>query len=229
MTPSDGNRLSHARSGSLGEEIANVVTHGIGVALSGAAIALLLVFASRHGTAMHVVASAIYGATLLTLYTASTVYHSVSIGSARAKHVAKIVDHSSIYLLIAGTYTPFTLVTLRGPWGWSLFGVVWGLAVVGGALEAFWVYRPRYVSTLVYLAMGWLVVVAVRPLLRTLPAGGLWLLLSGGLAYSLGTIFYLTKRIRYMHAVWHGFVLAGSVLHFLSVLWYVLPSAPSPR
>jgi hemolysin III len=206
---------------SVGEEIANAVTHGIGTALSSAGLALLLVFATLYGDAWHVVSTAIYGSSLVLLYTASTLYHSIV--NARAKKVFKILDHSGIYLLIAGSYTPFTLVTLRGAWGWSLFGVVWGLAVLGIALEAFWVLRPKWISALVYIGMGWIVVVAMRPLIAALPPTGLWLLAAGGLAYTGGTAFYVIKRVRYMHAVWHLWVMGGSICHFLAIILYVVP------
>ncbi len=209
------------RQYSLGEEIASAITHGFGVAASIAALVVLVVLAAVYGTAWHVVGVSVYGATLVLLYTASTLYHSLS--STRARHVFKVIDHAAIYLLIAGTYTPFTLVTLRGPWGWSLLGVVWSLAVTGVALEAFWVYRPKWVSGAVFLGMGWMVVVAIRPLLAALPPAGWHLLLAGGLAYTLGVAFYVMKRVPYMHAVWHLWVLAGSALHFLVVLYFVLP------
>jgi hemolysin III len=139
--------------------------------------------------------------------------------------VAKVFDHASIYLLIAGTYTPFTLLALRGPWGWGLFAAVWLLALVGVGMEAFWVYRPKWVSAVVYLAMGWMVVLAGRRLVDALPPGALALLVAGGLLYSLGTVFYVMKRVRYAHAVWHGFVLGGSTCHFLAVVLLVLPVA----
>ncbi|HEY3317015.1 MAG TPA: hemolysin III family protein [Coriobacteriia bacterium] len=209
------------RQYSLGEEIANAITHGLGVLASIVALVVLVAVSAIYGNIWHVISVSVYGATLVLLYTASTLYHSLS--STRARHVFKVIDHASIYLLIAGTYTPFTLVTLRGPWGWSLFVIVWVLAVAGVSLEAFWVYRPRWVSGVVYLAMGWLVVVAIRPLLAALPAHGWQLLLAGGLAYTLGVVFYVLKRVPYMHMVWHLFVLAGSALHFFSVLLFVLP------
>lgn len=209
------------RQYSLGEEIANAITHGLGVALSIAAFIALVLLARAYGTTLHVVSVAVYGATLVLLYSASTLYHSLS--NTRACKVFKIIDHASIYLLIAGTYTPFTLVTLRGPWGWSLFGVVWGLAVLGVALEALWVYRPKWVSGVVYLGMGWLIVVAIKPLLAALPPTGWQLLLAGGLAYTFGVVFYVLKKVPYMHAVWHLWVLAGSACHFFAVLLYVLP------
>jgi hemolysin III len=205
----------------MGEEIANAVTHGLGWAGSVVALIVLVALAARYGTLLHIVSSAVYGVTMMLLYTSSTMYHALS--DPRAKRVFKIFDHSSIYLLIAGTYTPFTLITLHGPWGFSLFGLVWAIAVAGISAEAFWVYRPKWLSTVIYLAMGWLVVLAGRPLIWSLPPGGLTLLAAGGLAYTLGTVFYVL-RVRYMHAVWHVFVLAGSALHFFAVLFYVLPS-----
>ncbi len=210
------------RSYSLGEEIANAVTHGLGVGLSIAALTLLVVFAALWGNGWHLASAIVYGVTMVLLYGSSTLYHSIP--GDKARHVFKILDHSSIYLLIAGTYTPFTLVTLRESGGWWLFGIVWGLAIIGIAFEAFWVYRPKWLSTLVYLGMGWLVVVAIKPLMSNLPPAGIWLLVAGGLAYTLGTVFYLLKKVPYTHAVWHLFVLAGSVCHFLAVMLFVLPS-----
>ncbi|PKQ19655.1 MAG: hemolysin III [Actinobacteria bacterium HGW-Actinobacteria-6] len=207
---------------SLGEEIANAITHGLGVGLSIVAMTLLVASAAIWGNGWHLSSAIVYGVTMLLLYVSSTLYHSIP--GDKARHVLKIIDHSSIYLLIAGTYTPFTLVTLRESGGWWLFGVVWSLAIVGVALEAFWVYRPKWVSAVVYLGMGWLVVVVINPLVANLPSGGLWLLVAGGLAYTLGTIFYVLKRVPYTHAVWHLFVLAGSVCHFLAVMLYVLPT-----
>lgn len=206
---------------SAGEEIANAITHGIGVAASVVGLTLLMVFASLWGNAWHIVSTAVFGVTLILLYTASTLYHSLA--HPNAKRIFKILDHSGIYLLIAGTYTPFTLVTLRGPWGWSLFGTVWGLALLGIAFEAFWLYRPKWSSALIYIGMGWIVVIAIKPLVASLPRGGLWLLFAGGLAYTGGTVFYVMKRVRYMHALWHLWVLAGSVCHFLSIILYVIP------
>jgi len=204
-----------------GEEIAHVATHAVGAVLGGAGLALLCVFAALRGNAWHVVSVAVYGATLVMLYSASCVYHGVR--GDKAKRVTQIIDHAGIYLLIAGTYTPFTLVTLHGPYGWALFGTVWGLAVVGVAVEAFWVDRPGWLLAAVFLCMGWLVVVAAGPLMAGLGPGGTRLLVAGGLAYSGGTIFYVLKKVPYAHAVWHVFVVAGSVCHFLAVLFYVLP------
>lgn len=207
---------------SFGEEIANAVTHGLGVGLSIAALTLLVAFAALWGNGWHLASAIVYGVTMLLLYVSSTLYHSIP--GDKARHVLKIIDHSSIYLLIAGTYTPFTLVTLRDSGGWWLFGIVWTLAIAGVALEAFWVYRPKWVSAVVYLGMGWLVVVVINPLMANLAPAGLWLLVAGGLAYTLGTVFYVLKKVPYTHAVWHLFVLAGSVCHFLAVMLFVLPS-----
>jgi hemolysin III len=204
----------------LGEEIAAAVTHGIGVAGSIAALVLLVIFATRSGDPYRIVAAVAFGASLIFLYLASTLYHSLT--PPKAKRIFKILDHAGIYLLIAGSYTPFTLVTLRGPWGWGIFATVWTLAVVGIVTEAFWVDRPKWLSALVFIGMGWIVVVAARPLIGALPEPGLWLLLSGGLAYTLGTVFYVLKRVPYMHAVWHLFVIAGSACHVTAVLLYVM-------
>ena len=203
-----------------GEELANTITHGIGVLLSVAALALLVTFA---GDAWGLTSGAIYGATLIIAYAASTVYHSLR--SERAKRICRKFDHAGIFLLIAGTYTPFLLVTLRGPWGWSLFGVVWGLCLAGMILKFFLAGRYKVISTLIYIFTGWLVVIAFKPLLAALPAGGIWLLVAGGLCYTGGTAFYLWKSLKYHHAIWHLFVLAGSICHFFSVLNYVLPAA----
>lgn len=210
----------HAQAYSLGEEIANSITHGLGAALSIAALVLLIVAAARTGNRWQLASAITYGVTLILLYMSSTLYHSIP--GPRARRVFKVIDHSAIYLLIAGTYTPFTLVTLRDTGGWWLFGVIWGLAVTGVSLEAFWVYRPKWLSVVVYLGMGWLVAAAMKPLLANLPTGGVWLLVAGGLAYTLGTIFYVLKRVPYTHMVWHLFVLGGSVCHFLAVMLYVL-------
>lgn len=204
-----------------GEELANSLTHGLGWALSLVALALLTAFAALRGDAWHVASCTVYGVTLVLLYTASTLYHSFR--NERVKRALKVVDHASIFLLIAGTYTPFLLVTLRGPWGWSLFGLVWAIALAGVALKLFWTGRFRVLSTLMYLAMGWIVVVAFKPLIHNLPQGGLILLIAGGLLYTVGTVFYLWKRLPFGHAIWHGFVLAASVCHFFSVFFYIIP------
>lgn len=209
------------RSYSRGEEIANWVTHGLGLALSVVGLSLLIVFSSLRGDAWHVVSFTVFGLTLLTLYTISTVYHAVR--SARARHLFRKLDHAAIFLLIAGTYTPFLLTNLRGPWGWSLFGVIWGLCGAGAVFQIFFGTRYRLAATMAYLFVGWLIVVAVQPLVAHVPHGGLWLLLGGGLCYTIGVIFYLWRGLRYHHAVWHTFVLGGSTCHFLAVLLFLLP------
>jgi hemolysin III len=206
----------------LGEEIASSVVHGLGALLSIAGVAVLATLAALRGGASHVVGCSVFGGTLVLLYAASTLYHSLP--QPRAKAVFRLLDHSAIFLLIAGTYTPFTLVSLRGPWGWSLLAAIWSMAVVGVLLRV--VLRPRSTAWFVvlYVVMGWLVIVAAAPLSRALPPGGLALLVAGGVAYTAGIAFYGWQRLPYHHAIWHGFVLTGSVLHFLAVLWYVIPS-----
>jgi hemolysin III len=204
----------------LGEEIANSVTHGVAAALSVAALVLLVVFAALRGNVWHVVSCTVFGVTLILLYLASTLYHALPVG--KAKEVFRILDHASIYLLIAGTYTPFTLVTLRGPWGWSLFGVIWTLAVAGVVFQSLLIGRLPALSTAVYVLMGWVVVIACRPLMHSLQWGGLLLLIAGGLAYTLGVYFFVSKY-KFAHMVWHLFVVAGSVFHFFAVLLYVIP------
>jgi hemolysin III len=205
-----------------GEEIANSITHGVGAVLSIAGLVALIIGAALRGNAWHIVTCSIYGATLVLLYLASTLYHALPEG--RAKHVFLILDHSAIYLLIAGTYTPLTLVTLGGGWGWALFGFVWGLAVLGIVFKSLFVGRLAVLSTIVYILMGWCAVVAIRPLLQVLPWNAFLWLLAGGLAYTLGVIFFASKY-RYAHTIWHFFVLAGSACHFVAVYEYVLPMA----
>jgi hemolysin III len=205
-----------------GEEVANGVSHGIGMVLAAAALVVLTVYASALGSTRHLVGCTIYGVTLLFLYTASTLYHSIQ--RPRAKTVLRVFDHSAIFLLIAGTYTPFTLVNLRGPWGWSLFGLVWGLALLGIVLQFSLLRRYSFLRVLLYVAMGWVAVIAIKPLTASLPPVGLVLLVAGGLAYTGGIVFYVWHRLPYHHAIWHGFVLAGSVLHFFSVFYSVLPA-----
>ena len=205
------------------EELANTLTHGAGVALSIAGLILLVVRAALYGDVWQVVSFSIYGSSLILLYLASTLYHGFK--SKRAKEILRVFDHSAIYLLIAGTYTPFLLVTLRGPWGWSLFGTIWGLALVGVTFKI--TFGPKYemVSTIFYLLMGWVVIIAIKPLIASLPTAGLVWLVAGGLAYSLGVIFYVWEKLPYNHAIWHGFVLAGSFFHFFAVLFHIAPAA----
>jgi hemolysin III len=209
------------RDYSLAEEIAHAATHGLGLLLSIAALVLLVVFATLRGDAWHIVSVSVYGGTLVLLYLASTLYHSIR--HPPAKKVLQVIDHSAIYLLIAGTYTPITLTTLRGGWGYTLFGIVWSLALVGVLLEAFARKRLKVVSISLYLGLGWLAAVAVKPLFERVPIGGLALILLGGLAYTAGVGFYLWRKLPYHHAVWHVFVLVGSACHFLAVLLYVIP------
>jgi hemolysin III len=208
---------------SFADELASSVIHGVGIVLSIAGLATLVAFAALHGNALSVVACAVFGASLVLLYTASTLYHSVSVVA--AKPALRALDHIAIYVLIAGTYTPFTLIALPGVWGWSLFAAVWTLALLGSALELGLLGRYRKLAVLLYVGMGWIGMIAFEPLSEHLQTGGTALLLAGGLAYTLGVPFYLWRRLPYHHALWHVFVLAGSVLHFLAVLLYVIPDA----
>ncbi|MCW3490684.1 hemolysin III family protein [Dethiobacter alkaliphilus] len=201
--------------------MANAITHGIGTVLAIAALAVLVVFAALRGSVWHIVTFSVYGTTLIVLYLFSTLYHSFR--NQKLKAIFKVMDHSAIYLLIAGTYTPFTLIALRGPLGWTIFGFIWGLAIVGIILKVFFVKRFKVISTLTYVLMGWAIVVAFNPLLANLSGQGIRWLVSGGILYSAGAIFYLFKRIPYNHAIFHLFVIGGSVCHFLSILLYVLP------
>ena len=208
---------------SIKEEIANSITHGVGLILAIAGLGVLIAFASRLGNAWHVVSCTIFATTLILQYTFSTLYHSIQLP--RAKSIMRVLDHSAIFLLIAGTYTPFMLVNLRGAWGWTLFGVVWTLALLGVLFQVSLLRRWQGISLALYIGMGWVVVVAIKPMLDAVAPGGLILLLLGGLAYTSGVFFYLWKSLRYHHAIWHGFVLAGSILHFFAVLFYVIPLA----
>ncbi|MBP1907321.1 hemolysin III [Paenibacillus turicensis] len=203
------------------EEIANAITHGIGALLSLAGLVLLIVFASIKGTAWHVVSFTVYGVSMLLLYSCSTLVHSFKEG--KVKDLFEIFDHSSIYIYIAGTYTPFMLIAARGPLGWTLFGIVWGIAIVGVVFKAFFVKRFLFMSTIFYLIMGWLIVFAWGPLTAAVPAPGMALLVIGGVLYSLGTIFYVWRGFPYHHAIWHLFVLAASIVHFFAILLYLLP------
>ena len=202
-----------------GEEIANSVTHGIGAALSIAGLVAIMVVAALQGSAWRIAACAIYGTSLVLLYTSSTIYHALT--NNRAKRVFKIIDHSSIYVLIAGTYTPVTLIALRGPWGWTLFGVVWGLCVCGIIFKSWWIGRLKVASTVVYVLMGWCAVLAIRPLLAALPWTGFVWLLAGGLCYTAGVAFYANSS-RFAHSIWHVFVLAGSVCQYWAIFRYVV-------
>jgi len=214
----------HEKLYSLGEEIAHAVTHGLGAVLAIAGLTVLVAYATRYGNTWHVVGSAIFGGTLVLMYTASTLYHSIPLP--RARKVLRIIDHTMIYFLIAGSYTPFTLVTLNGSWGWTLFGITWGLALGGVVFKVFATGRFRKLSLAIYLGMGWCAIIAIRPLIETLATGGLVLLVIGGLCYTGGVAFYAWERLRYHHAIWHTFVLAGSTFHYFAVLFYVIPGAP---
>ena len=208
-----------SRAQSLGEEIANSVSHGAGFLASVAALPLLVMADARRHDVWQVVAGAVYASTLILLYGASTLYHAVPARS-HAKPVLRVVDHGAIYLLIAGTYTPFALGALRGPWGWSLLGTIWALALTGIALKAGLGFRYPRLSTAVYLIMGWLVVIAVRPLAAAVGPAGLAWLLAGGICYTVGVLFYTRPRMRYAHLVWHLFVLGGSACHLVAVAGY---------
>ena len=206
---------------SVKEEIFNSITHGVGTLLSIAGLVILVVMASIKGNTWHVVACSIYGATMILLYLNSTLYHSLT--APKAKYVFKILDHSSIFLLIAGTYTPFLLVNLRGGWGWSLFGVIWGLAILGIVFKSIFIKKLNILSTIIYLLMGWMVLIAIKPLLTVLPRGGFIWLFAGGLSYTLGVVFYVWKKMPLSHGIWHLFVLGGTICHFFAVLFYVIP------
>jgi len=205
---------------SLTEEVWHAITHGLGLALSIAGLVVLVVFSVLDGTAITVTSSAIFGATLIILYGASTLYHAVT--NVRAKKFLQQLDHASIYVLIAGTYTPITLITLEGAWGWSIFGVVWSVAFVGIFLKMVYPRRFERLSLVLYVVMGWMILIAIQPMLENMASGGLWLLLAGGLAYTFGVIFYVWDSLPFNHAIWHLFVLAGSVLHYFMILFYVI-------
>ena len=199
----------------LRDEIANALTHGLGAAAALAGGAVLITLAAIYGDGWQLAGAIVFGVALLLLYTASTLYHAIQHPVAKGR--LKVFDHCAIYLLIAGTYTPFTLVGLRGTWGWSLFAAIWTLAVAGVVFKLFYTGRFKRLSTAIYIAMGWLVVVAIKPMLSSLDTWTLGWLLAGGLAYTLGTVFYHRESIRYSHAIWHLFVIAGSVCHFVAV------------
>ncbi len=205
----------------LGEEIFNSVSHGVGVALACVGFGILIVLSALYGDAWAVSSSIVYSFSLFALYLASTLYHACP--NRRVKGVLQVLDHCSIFLLIAGTYTPYTLITLRGALGWTLFGVVWGAAIVGVVLNAIDVQKYSRISLACYVAMGWVVVLAIRPLMASLAWRGLVLLALGGVFYTVGIVFYVIRR-SYMHSIWHLFVLAGSVCHYLSILLYVIPT-----
>jgi len=215
--------VANTHTYSKGEEIANAITHGIGVLLSIAALVLLIVFAAIKGTALHVVSFTIYGSSMVLLYTASTLVHSFPEG--KAKRVFESIDHSCIYIFIAGTYTPILFHVIQGALGWVLFGIVWGLTVFGIVFKSMFANRFLFTSTILYILMGWCIVFAWKPLTANFDPQGLKLLVIGGVLYTVGTIFYMWRSFPYHHAVWHLFVLAGSVIHFFSIILYILPAA----
>ena len=216
----DPRHLAGTKQYTVGEEIASSILHGLGVVFGIVGLTLNLVFSTMQGDGYKIAASIIYGLAMIIEYTASTLYHSLP--HPKAKHVFKVLDHAAIYLLIAGTYTPFCLVTLRDSGGVGLLAFIWGFAALGMALEAFWVYRPKWVSVVIYLIMGWMVVFSIGDLATALDPMGIWLLIGGGLCYTVGTAFYVFQRLRYLHSVWHLWVLAGTVLHYFSILLYVI-------
>lgn len=208
--------MSEKKPQSTGEEIANAITHGIGALLAIAALVLLVVLAAMKGTVWHVVSFSIFGSTLVLLYFASTLYHSLTF--TRARGLFHKFDHISIYLLIAGTYTPFCLTALRGWIGWTVFGIVWTCAIIGAVIKAISIGSKVRLSTILYVMMGWVILIAIKPLYEAMSFSGFMFLIAGGVSYTLGTIFFMRDQIKYNHSVWHLFVLGGSVLHFFSVL-----------
>lgn len=203
------------------EEKLNIISHGLGFLLSIVVLVLLVVYASLEGTVWHIVSFSIYGTSLVLLYLASTLYHSAKNDKRRLQ--LQIFDHAAIYVLIAGTYTPFTLVTLNGTTGWIMFGVTWAFALTGIVLKIIFTGRFNLLSTIMYVFMGWIVVFAIKPLIHNLPFEGLMWLFSGGISYTIGAVLYSIKKIPYNHAIFHIFVLGGSICHFISVFFYVLP------
>lgn len=204
-----------------GEEIANSITHGIGGLLSIAGLVLLIVFSALYGNAWHVVSFTLFGSTMVLLYTASTLVHGLPKG--KAKDVFEIIDHSSIYFFIAGTYTPFLFIIVKGALGWTLFGIVWGIAIGGTIFKSFFVKKYLHTSTVLYVLMGWMIVFAWKPLSENMHPNGLVLLVIGGVLYTIGAIFYVWRGFKYHHMIWHIFVVAGTMAHFFAVLLYLLP------
>ncbi len=208
-----------ARAQTWGEEFANALSHGIGCALAVASLPILVAFAAARGGAAHVVGASLFAATMILLYLVSALYHALPAG--RAKHWFARLDHAAIYLFIAGSYMPYLLGVLRGPWGWTLFGIVWGAAAVGVAAKLFNRLRHPLWSTGLYVAMGWVALIALAPLVQRMPGAGLAWLVAGGLAYTLGAVVFLfDSKVRYAHFVWHLWVMAGSACHFCAALWY---------
>ena len=208
--------MVQARTQSRGEEIANSVSHGVGLLAALAATPVLVLSAVRHGGAARIAGASVFAAAMVLLYLTSTLYHALPRN--RAKRVFQVLDHAAIFLMIAGTYTPITLGVLRGTWGWTLFGLVWSLAIAGVALTAGGGVRYPKLTTSLYLAMGWLILIAVKPLWLRMPSEGLLWLLAGGIAYTVGVVFYAAKRVRYSHFIWHLFVITGTSSHYIAVL-----------
>lgn len=206
---------------SKGEEIANTITHGIGAVLSLAGLVILIVFSSLHGTGWHVVSFTVFGVTMFILYISSTFVHALPPG--KAKDLFEIFDHSAIYLFIAGTYTPFTFIVIQGVLGWTMFGIVWGLAIAGVVFKSYFVKRFLFTSTFLYIVMGWMVILGWNEIVDNLHINGVILLVIGGLFYTVGAIFYVWRGFKYHHMVWHLFVIAGTTAHFFCVLIYLLP------
>ena len=204
------------------EEKTNIISHAVGFVLSIVALVLLVTYASLYGSILHIVSFSIFGASLILLFAASTFYHSAKKPELRSR--LRIIDHASIYVLIAGTYTPFTLITLNGPVGWSILGAAWGLALTGIILKLFFTGKYKLISTVMYIFMGWIIVFAIKPVIQNLPLEGLLWLVAGGVAYTIGAILYSINTIKFNHAIFHVFVLIGSLCHFLSVFFYVLPN-----
>lgn len=213
---------------SFAEEVANAVTHGIAALLSIAALVVMLWYTvTRSGDTNAIVSASIFGSAMIILYTASTLYHAVPVG--RLKQILQVFDHGAIYLMIAGSYTPFCLVSLKGPVGWTLCAVVWSIALFGMIFQPLLMKRADWLNCILYLLLGWCVVLVIKPLIATLATTGLWLLVAGGIVYSVGVVFYLCEKIPFNHAIWHLFVLAGTTLQFFSVLFYVLPGEAIPH
>ena len=212
--------VAHEREQTRGEEIANSVSHGVGFLAAVAASPVLIFSAVQHGSSAGIVGASVFAFTMVLLYITSSLYHTLARN--KAKRIFRVLDHGAIFLLIAGTYTPFTLGVLQGVWGWTLFGIVWGIAVAGVVLKSLGGVRFQKLSTILYLAMGWIIIIAVKPLYLIMPPWGLFWLLAGGLAYTAGVGFYAADRIRYAHFIWHLFVIAGTACHFIAVLKYAV-------
>lgn len=202
------------------EEVAHAITHGIGALLSMVALVLLIVSSTLNGSALVIVSTTVFGCTMLFMYVSSTIVHSLPVG--KWKDIFLIIDHASIYVFIAGTYTPFVLIQINGGFGWTLFGIVWGCAFMGIILKLFFVKKFVILSTFFYILMGWMIVIAWKPLTEALHTNGIILLVTGGIIYTLGSVFYVWKRIPYHHVIWHVFVLAGSIFHFFAIFLYVI-------